>query len=112
MNSIVGNLKHGKDFLYSYPRGFIKEPQIQVINGKYKGLVIDLWYSAIISVYNKKKSNNRLDFKYSIVKVWDSIKDDDYDGTKIIISNDVHEFLSSLVSDYILEISKTKRRNT
>ena len=102
MKSIVGNLKYGIDFTYSYPRGIIKEPQIQVVDGKYKGLIIDLWHSGISSI-RKKTIDSKLNYKYSIVQIWNSISKEQFDGKKIVLIEEDQTFLSMLISDFIME---------
>ena len=103
MSSIVGNLKYGIDFTYSFPRSIIKEPQIQVISGKYKGLILDLWHSAITSLQDGILIDNKLHYTYSIVKIWETISSEQFDGKKIILIEEDQTFLSMLISDFIME---------
>lgn len=103
MKSIIGNLKYGLDFTYSYPRGEIREPQIQVVDGKYKGLILDLWHSGISTIQKKKKIDNTLNYRYSIVQIWNSISKEQFDGKHIVLIEEDQTFLSMLISDFIME---------
>ena len=96
-------------FTPSFPRGIIREPQIQVISGKYKGLIIDLWYSAIVCTRSIDESDNKLDYKYSIVQIWDSIPESQFDGIKIVLIPEDQEFLHILVQNYIMKLNKTNK---
>jgi hypothetical protein len=103
MKSIIGNLKYGIDFTYSYPRGRTKEPQIQVINGNYQGLIIDLWHSGIASLHKKKKIDHKLIYKYSIVQIWNSIPKEQIIDKKIILTENEQNFLTKLICVFIME---------
>lgn len=98
-----------EDFVESFPRGILYEPQLRVTGGKYKGLIIDLLYSIIVCCKNKNKSDNKLEYKYSIVEMWDSVSEDQFDGTKIILSSEDQEFLHLLVQNYIIRLNKTNK---
>ena len=98
-----------EDFTSSFPRGILYEPQLQVIGGKYKGLVVDLWYSIIVCTQNKNKSDNTLEYKYSIEQMWDSVSEDQFDGLKIVLTNEDQEFLHLLVLNYIIRLNKTNK---
>ena len=99
-----------EDFTSSFPRGILYEPQLQVVDGKYKGLIMDLWYSIITSVKNKNKTDNNLEYKYSIVQMWDTAPKDQFDGFKIVLKNEDQQFLHVLVQNYIMRLNKTNRK--
>lgn len=96
-------------FVSTFPRGILYEPQIRVICGSYKGLIIDLWYSAIVCIRSIDDSDNKLDYKYSIVQIWDSIPESQFDGLKIVLKPEDQEFLHILVQNYIMKLNKTNK---
>lgn len=88
--------------------GKAKVPRFKVMQGNYKGLVFDLLQSGIMSSSDDTgKVDERFEYKYSIVKVWNEIPVPQVNGTNITLTVADQEYMHSLVLSYIKHLNTT-----
>lgn len=93
-----------KDFKYSFPYGEWAEPQIEVIAGKYKGLVFDVMSSAVVKVSDEDSYTLNYDFK--ILKVWESITEQQFQQNTITLYEEDSKYIGELIYSLIKHLNK------
>lgn len=99
-----------KDYKYSFPYGYWAEPQIQVLNGTYEGLVFDVMKSGVGKFANA--DDYQFTFSYRILRMWKDALPTQFDGAKITLQDHDVTFISKLILSFIEDFNKKKNHGT
>lgn len=103
----VIKLEIDNQYSYCYPYGYDGDVQLEVLKGKYKGLVLDILDSAIINITKENgEKDDRFNFKYKILKMWNKVDKNQFDGKKITLNEDDQIYINSMIYNFIFEFLK------
>lgn len=102
------NLIPNKDYKYSFPYGIIHQPQIEILSGKYKGMILDLMSSSVFNTSEDEEYKLRYTFK--LLKVWDSIESNKLNGSTITLDSSDSSYIRDLVYNFVRETNKKNKK--
>lgn len=97
-----------KDFKYSFPYGQYTEPQIEVLQGEYKGLKFDIMTSGISK--SSDEPDHKLTYTFKILKTWETMDTSKIQGETLLLDSDDNKYIGELVYNFIKVFNKRERK--